>query len=279
MASVGAALLPRLDGNQDVVLSQVALHQRDANQAVLQLTGGKVARAAVGAAVAVSDRAWAAKLVDLAVWTLVVWLALSRAGAVGARKVLRDKLWSALAWALAGLAQEHRAVLALLGDVDLDHAALVQLRAADRARLADPALWVALGVARVAADRAEHKLEAVVEAGALALQDNNRLDQSAAFDLEWRARRGVKQWQRHKLATRRQQIARHAQAGHRFRGAEAVAALDNLARLKHTESAILQDVAQFVGKFPSVVRKFREACCHSNRYSLIRIFGEDEVNV
>ena len=267
-ARVGARLTPRFDGNQNVVLRQVALEQRDADQAVLQLTGGKVARTAEGAAAIVVNSARAAVLVARAVATAVAAvvaqrLSLRRSGAVVAWRVLRDKLWAALTRALAGSAQKEWAILALFRNVHLDHAALVQLRAADWARLAHPALRIALGVAVVAANRAEHELQAVVEARALTLQNNNRLDQRARADLERRTCGGVKERQRHELTARRQQVARHTQAGHRLGRTKAVARLDNFARLQHAQRTVLQDVAKFIGQLPAVVWQFGESRSHT----------------
>lgn len=262
---LSAALAPRLDRNEDVVLAQRAVEQRDANQAVLQFTARKRrARAAVlgAASVAVANRGVAAVLVVAALGLLAVGnrrLAHALVARRRLRRVRRAALTSATALVLA---EVDRAVLVLLAHVHLDHTALVQLRAADRARLTHPSLRIAVAVTVVAADRSERKLERVVEARAASLQHNNLIDNSSGLDLERRTRLGVKERQRHVLALRLHQVARHTQARSLLRRAQAVSAVHDLARLHNAESTILQDVAQFVGKFPAVVRQLSETARH-----------------
>lgn len=261
-ARLNAALRPRLDRNENVVLTKRALEQRNANKRVLQFTARKrrtrttVLRAA---SVAVAHRRVAAVLVLAALVLLVVLDRRFARTAVARRRLRRVRRATAASAAALVLAKEDRAALALLRRVDLDHAALVQLRAADRARLAHPALRIARRVAVVAGNRAERKLERVVEARARALHDDNFVDHAALLDLERRTRLGVEQRQSDVLALRLEQIARHSQARRLLGRAQAVAAVDHLARLHNAQRTVLQNVTKFIGQFPTIVGQLSES--------------------
>lgn len=263
LARLNAAALPSLDGNENVLREQIAASQGDADHAVSKFTAGKLA-AVTGVPAAtrtVVKDARATVLVDKL-------LALARLRDVADRaavvvvlgSVRRDRLAVAR---VVVLAQEQVAVkVALLGSVDLDHFALVELRTADGARLGGPALRIAVSVALVAADRAEHKVHAVVEAGALTLHNDDRLDKSTGLQLEGSTGLSVVQRQSDVLAARRDQVTRDAQARDLLRRAEAVRAFANFASLDDRKATILKDEAQLVGEFPTVVVKLSESRSH-----------------
>lgn len=256
LAAINAALLPRLNGKQDVVLLQVALKQRDANVAVGVLTAGKAfALATVRAAAVVLNKA--------AFFAVATgrWLDNSVASLV-ARLVLAGKLWSALTRARVCGAQVDRAVFLGLAEVNLDNTALVELRARDRVRFSDPLLRIAFRVALVAADGAEGKLHAVIDAGSLALHHNDLVNQGAGLDLVRRTSGRIKERQSDVLALASQQVARNAQARLGDRRAEAVAARNQLTNLQRSVAVVRQDVAQLVGQFPAIVWQFSEARRH-----------------
>lgn len=262
-----AAAFPRFNGNQDVILPQVATCQRDSNHAVFKFTTGErfaVAREPA-AARAIVEHARASVLV-LEVLALAVFV---RAGgvaglpaAVAARRLVERGDGLAVA-RVVRLAEEEVAVeVGARARVDLNHLALVELRAADGARLAHPALWVAVSVALVAADGAEHKVHAVVEASALALHDDNRIHERAGLQFEGRARLGVIEGQSDVLAARRDQVARHTEARDLLRRAQAIGALTDFTRLHDGEGAILENETQLISQFPAVVVKLCKTSSH-----------------